>query len=113
MGNPSAPPGTAITIWRESALPPGAATLPTSGSTPKEDVTFGDQPVAVSPGDAGAAFRCLYAEHGPALLQLSIELTGGDRGRGEDLVQETMLRAWTRRNNVDIQHRPPWAWLIT
>ena len=68
---------------------------------------------AVSGEDADAAFRCLYAEHGPALLRLATTLTGGDRGRAEDLVQETMLRAWTHGNNLDRQHRPPRAWLIT
>jgi RNA polymerase sigma factor (sigma-70 family) len=68
---------------------------------------------AVSGEDADAAFRCLYAEHGPALLRLATTLTGGDHGRAEDLVQETMLRAWTHRNNLDMQHRPPRAWLIT
>ena len=73
----------------------------------------GDQPVAVSAADADAAFGGLYAEHGPALLRLATALTGGDRGRAEDLVQETMLRAWTHRANLDIQHRSPRAWLIT
>ena len=74
---------------------------------------LGDQPVAVSAADADAAFGGLYAEHSPALLQLATALTGGDRGRAEDLVQETMLRAWTHRANLDIQHRSPRAWLIT
>src|ERR1700692_4645218 len=63
--------------------------------------------------DADTAFRSLYAEHGPALLRLSTALTGGDRRRGEDLGQEPMLRAWTHRNNVDLQHRSPRAWLAT
>src|ERR1700722_20878302 len=66
-----------------------------------------------SPSDSDALFRDLYAEHGPALLRLATALTGGDRGRAEDLVQETMLRAWTHRANLDIQHRSPRAWLIT
>jgi RNA polymerase sigma-70 factor (ECF subfamily) len=79
----------------------------------KKGIMLGDQPIAVSPGDADAAFRSLYAEHGPALLRLATTLTGGDRGRAEDLVQETMLRAWTHRSNLDMQHRPPRAWLIT
>jgi RNA polymerase sigma-70 factor (ECF subfamily) len=73
----------------------------------------GDQPVAVWRGDADAAFRSLYAEHGPALLRLATTLTGGDRRRAEDLVQETMLRAWTHRADLDIQHRSPRPWLIT
>ena len=81
--------------------------------TPGDGVMLGDQPVAVSAGDADAAFRGLYAEHGPALLRLAAALTGGDRGRAEDLVQETMLRAWTHRGSLDLQHRSPRAWLIT
>jgi RNA polymerase sigma-70 factor (ECF subfamily) len=68
-----------------------------------------DQPAAVPSGLANTAFRSLYAEHGPALLRL----TDGDRGRAEDLVQETMLRAWTHRASLDIQHRSPRPWLIT
>ena len=94
-------------------MPRAGATLPASGCTPEEDISFGDQHVAVSPADADAAFSSLYAEHGPALLRLATALTGGDRGRAEDLVQETMLRAWTHRNNLDIQHRSLRAWLIT
>ena len=69
--------------------------------------------VTVAHDHADAAFRSLYAEHGPALLRLSTVLTGGDRYRAEDIVQETMLRAWTHRANLDIQHNSPRAWLIT
>jgi RNA polymerase sigma-70 factor (ECF subfamily) len=67
----------------------------------------------VSLEDADALFRRLYAEHGPSLLRLATALTGGDEGRAEDLVQETMLRAWTHRNNMDLQHRSPRGWLAT
>jgi RNA polymerase sigma-70 factor (ECF subfamily) len=69
--------------------------------------------VTVCRDNADAAFRSLYSEHGPALLRLSTVLTGGDRHRAEDIVQETMLRAWTHRANLDIQHRSPRPWLIT
>jgi RNA polymerase sigma-70 factor (ECF subfamily) len=58
------------------------------------------------------AFRRLYEDHGPALLRLTTALTG-DRGHGEDLVQETMLRAWTHRASLDAQRRAPRAWLMT
>jgi RNA polymerase sigma-70 factor, ECF subfamily len=81
--------------------------------TPRGGIMPGDQPVAVSAADADAVFGGLYAEHGPALLRLATGLTGGDRGHAEDLVQETMLRAWTHRAHLDIQHRSPRAWLIT
>jgi RNA polymerase sigma-70 factor (ECF subfamily) len=55
----------------------------------------------------------LYAGHGPALLRLGTALTRGDCDRAEDLGQETMLRAGTHRNDLDIQHRPTRAWLNT
>jgi RNA polymerase sigma-70 factor, ECF subfamily len=73
----------------------------------------GDQPAAVPSGRADADFRSLYAEHRQALLRLATTLTGGDRRCAEDLVQETMLRAWTHRANLDIQYRSPRPWLIT
>jgi RNA polymerase sigma-70 factor, ECF subfamily len=73
----------------------------------------GREPVPISAEHADIAFRRLYAEHGPALLRLATALTRGDCGRAEDLVQETMLRAWTHRNDLDIQHRSPGAWLNT
>ena len=72
-----------------------------------------DQPAAVPSGPADTAFRRLYAEHGPALLRLATALTRGDRGHAEDLVQEAMLRAWTHRDNLDLQHRSPRGWLMT
>ena len=78
-----------------------------------ERITLGDQPVAASREDPDATFRSLYAEHGPTLLRLATALTDGDRGRAEDLVQETMLRAWTHSSRLDIQHRSLRAWLIT
>jgi RNA polymerase sigma-70 factor (ECF subfamily) len=98
---------------RESQLPRGAGTLPASVGTPMKDIVLGDQPGAVSPEDADAAFRSLYAEHRPTLLRLATTLTGGDRGRAEDLVQETMLRAWTHRASLHIQPRSHRAWLTT
>jgi RNA polymerase sigma-70 factor (ECF subfamily) len=70
-------------------------------------------PADVSHEDTEAVFRRLYAEHGPPLLRLATTLTGGDRGRAEDLVQETMLRAWTHRDDLDLRHRSPQPWLIT
>jgi len=73
----------------------------------------GHQPVAACAEDADTAFRRLYAEHGPALLRLATALTDGDHGRAEDLVQETMLRAWTHRTSLDIQHHSPRHWLAT
>ena len=38
--------------------------------------------------------RALHDEHAPALWSFALRLTDGDRGRAEDIVQETLLRAW-------------------
>ena len=41
------------------------------------------------------ALKTLYADHGRALLAYAERFTN-DRGRAEDVVQETFLRAWRR-----------------
>lgn len=38
--------------------------------------------------------RDLYDAHGQALIRYASSLTGGDRQRAEDVVQEALLRAW-------------------
>jgi RNA polymerase sigma-70 factor, ECF subfamily len=40
--------------------------------------------------------RSLHDEHAAALWSFVLGLTSGDRGRAEDVVQETLLRAWRR-----------------
>lgn len=40
--------------------------------------------------------RALHDEHAPALWSFVLGLTSGDRARAEDIVQETLLRAWRR-----------------
>ncbi len=107
------PPKAGVPAKRSSrqSLLPRQAALPRSADT-KEHPRSGDPPSRAALQDA-AAFRRLYAEHGPALLRLATTLSAGDHGHAEDLVQETMLRAWTHRHNSDIQHRPPRPWLMT
>lgn len=61
--------------------------------------------------DDGEAFvRSLYEEHGRALLAFAARLTS-DRAAAEDIVQETLLRAWKHRDSLaDGSARP---WLLT
>jgi RNA polymerase sigma-70 factor (ECF subfamily) len=68
--------------------------------------------VAVDRADE-TALRELYDAHAGALLAYSIRLTGGDRGRAEDVVQETMLRAWRHRDSLDESKGPIRPWLFT
>jgi RNA polymerase sigma-70 factor (ECF subfamily) len=62
--------------------------------------------------DPNTAFmRELYAEHAGALWRYALRLTG-DRARAEDVVQETLLRAWQHPQIADDSERSPRAWLF-
>jgi RNA polymerase sigma-70 factor, ECF subfamily len=75
--------------------------------------------VAVLDADARARrdreelVRSLYDEHRGPLLAFTLGLTGGDRQKAEDVVQETMVRAW---RNADKLHTEEGAslrpWLV-
>jgi RNA polymerase sigma-70 factor (ECF subfamily) len=43
--------------------------------------------------------RVLHDEHAAALWTFALRLTGGDRAAAEDVVQETLLRAWKHPNS--------------
>jgi RNA polymerase sigma-70 factor (ECF subfamily) len=57
--------------------------------------------------------RALQDEHGDALFAHSVRLTGGDRQRAEDLVQETLLRAWRHPEVLDPERSAVRSWLFT
>jgi len=58
--------------------------------------------------------RTLYAEHAGPLLGYVIKLTDGDRQRAEDVVQETLLRAWRHPESLDPSRGSlrPWLWTV-
>lgn len=56
--------------------------------------------------------RGLYDEHAAALWRYAVGLTG-DRARAEDVVQETLLRAWQHPEVTDDRERSARAWLFT
>jgi RNA polymerase sigma-70 factor (ECF subfamily) len=53
----------------------------------------------------------LYTEHAGELLRYATRLTG-DRARAEDVVQETLLRAWQHPHIADDSERSPRPWLF-
>ena len=57
--------------------------------------------------------RALYDGHAPVLLAYALRLTGGDRARAEDIVQETLVRAWRNLDRLDESAGPVRPWLFT
>ena len=60
-----------------------------------------------------AALRQLWDEHAGPLLAYVLRLNGGDRAGAEDIVQETMLRAWQHPDALDPARGPARPWLLT
>ena len=59
-----------------------------------------------------ALMRTLYEAHAAALWRYAVRLTG-DRAHADDVVQETLLRAWEHPEVVDDAERSVRAWLFT
>ncbi|MGH3459242.1 sigma-70 family RNA polymerase sigma factor [Aeromicrobium sp.] len=65
------------------------------------------------PDDEVALMQQLHDEHAAALWRFCLRLVGTDRGRAEDVVQETMLRAWRHRAVLESSPASLRAWLFT
>jgi RNA polymerase sigma-70 factor, ECF subfamily len=61
---------------------------------------------------AEALIRRLYTEHGPSVLNYATQLTG-DRGAAEDVVQETLFRAWKHADRLVKRNGSLRGWLLT
>lgn len=55
----------------------------------------------------------LYRRYRAPLLSFVLRLTAGDRQQAEDVVQETMLRAWHQGSQLDQAERSLMPWLAT
>ncbi|WP_081655915.1 sigma-70 family RNA polymerase sigma factor [Amycolatopsis vancoresmycina] len=60
-----------------------------------------------------ALMRALHEEHAAALWSYALHLTSGDRIRAEDVLQETLLRAWRSPSVLDQSQGSARAWLFT
>lgn len=57
--------------------------------------------------------RSLYDEHAGPLLAFVLRLVAGDRQRAEDVVQETLLRAWRNADRLRGAAGSVRPWLVT
>ena len=62
---------------------------------------------------AAALMRQLHDEHAAALWGFCMRLTGQDAAHSEDVVQETLLRAWRKADVLDQSQGSVRAWLFT
>jgi RNA polymerase sigma-70 factor (ECF subfamily) len=65
------------------------------------------------PDDQVALMQQLHEEHAAALWRFCLRLVNHDRGRAEDVAQETLLRAWRHREILESPPRAVRAWLFT
>jgi RNA polymerase sigma-70 factor (ECF subfamily) len=57
--------------------------------------------------------RSLHDEHAHALWSYVVRLTRGDRAKAQDVVQETLLRAWRTPSVLDQSGSSARGWLFT
>src|SRR5215472_11021408 len=55
----------------------------------------------------------LYRQYRDPLLLFVLRLTAGDRHQAEDIVQETMVRAWREARRLDLSEPSLMPWLAT
>jgi RNA polymerase sigma-70 factor (ECF subfamily) len=63
--------------------------------------------------DEVALMRQLHDEHAAALWRFCLRLASNDRGHAEDVLQETLLRAWRHRSVLESTPPAVRAWLFT
>jgi RNA polymerase sigma-70 factor (ECF subfamily) len=63
--------------------------------------------------DDGELLRALHDQHGGALWGYVVGLTNGDRAQAQDVVQETMLRAWRNPQVLAQASGSARGWLFT
>ena len=65
----------------------------------------------VTGGEDDAIIAALYQAYWAPLMSFVLRLTGGDRQHAEDIVQETMVRAWREASRLDLSGPSLMPWL--
>lgn len=67
----------------------------------------------LAPTSDESLLRALHDEHAHALWSYAVSLTRGDHARAQDVVQETLLRAWRTPAVLDQSRGSARGWLFT
>jgi RNA polymerase sigma-70 factor (ECF subfamily) len=74
-------------------------------------------PAVAQPGPGATAdseaMSKVWQAHGTSLMRFALKLTLGDKQRAEDIVQETLVRAWRHPEVVGNGERAIRSWLFT
>jgi RNA polymerase sigma-70 factor (ECF subfamily) len=81
-----------------------------NSATLEREFSPADLDVTQAPRDPQALVTALYAEYGPALLTYVTRLLS-DPHQAEDVVQETMLRAWRNADKLTPERGSVSGWL--
>jgi len=65
------------------------------------------------PAEDDAIVTALYQQYREPLMTFVMRLTAGNRAQAEDVVQETMLRAWRDAGKLDLSEPSLMPWLTT
>jgi RNA polymerase sigma-70 factor (ECF subfamily) len=68
---------------------------------------------SMRPKDDSELLRTLHDEYAPALFSYVVGLTNGDWGRAQDIVQETLFRAWRNPAMLERRGGSGRSWLFT
>lgn len=93
-----------------------AADATAAATAPRTEVIAAVPAPRTAPGvDAEAVAETLYRRYAVPLLSFCLKQTGGDRQWAEDVVQETLVRAWRNADRIDPsdESRSLMPWLAT
>jgi RNA polymerase sigma-70 factor (ECF subfamily) len=71
------------------------------------------EPTASGPTTDDMIVAELYRQYRAPLMSFVLRLTAGDRQQAEDVVQETMVRAWRQVRELDLSGPSLMPWLAT
>ncbi|MER7667047.1 sigma-70 family RNA polymerase sigma factor [Kitasatospora sp. NPDC096128] len=97
---------------KQSVAPPTSVVQPPAG--PPADPVAAPEPAPARRTLDPDTLAEIHRLHGGYLLRALLRNTGGDRGKAEDILQETLLRAWQHPEALAAgpEHSRPWLFTV-